>query len=533
MDIKGLIIKKPKTKPMEKKYFILNVLFILSFFLTEAANIKIDKEASIIGIDTAGKTAYISFDLSWENSWRQSDGAANRDGVWLFVKFREKDSKEWKHVYLNTSASGFSIESDNKVTPEFSAGITDNKGVGVFAYRKNDGSGNINWDGFKMKWNYGMNGVKNINNVEVKVFAIEMVYVSKGAFKLGSGGAEYCAFYTYPSLTVPYGISSEGPVTIGQKDGDLYYAKHFYCDMYTATIPAEFPKGYNAFWCMKYEVTQEQYVEFLNTLNRQQQSLRVIADITKTKVGNYFVMCNDKKVVSRNGIRCDSVIPVADPVTFYCDLNSNGKPNESNDGQNISCNFLGWADGAAYTDWAGLRPMTEFEYEKACRGSQNPVANEYSWGSTKILTTESLLNAGSISESASSSEANCMFDNPAKIQGPVRSGMFYRKDGTKEQNGESYFGIADLSGNLFERCVTVSNSTGIAFKGTYGDGTLDASGNFTNADWPNTLGVGAGYRGGSYFYTAVYCRTSDRQYAGLSDNSRFYHYGFRAVRNAN
>ncbi|MFH0864829.1 MAG: SUMF1/EgtB/PvdO family nonheme iron enzyme [Bacteroidota bacterium] len=517
---------------MKTKSFIFLGLFVSVCVSTMAGNLKIDKAATLSGIDTAGKTAIISFDISWENSWRQSGGAANYDGVWIFVKFREKDSKEWTHVFLSTSVSDYSIASDNGVVPAFSEGTTNKKGPGVFAFRKNYGSGNINWDGVKMKWNYEQNGVKKIDDIIVKVFAIEMVYVPKGAFKLGSGGTEACTFYTYPNTTVPYNIVSEELVTVGQKEGNLFYSKHFYAEMFQTTIPAGFPKGYNAFWCMKYEITQEQYAEFLNTLTRRQQIARVIADVSQIKINNYFVMCNNKTASVRNGIRCDSVIPVADPVTFYCDLNANGKPDENNDGQYISCNFLGWADGAAFADWAGLRPMTEFEYEKACRGSQNPVADEYAWGTTKILAAESLLNAGAISECASSAEANCIYDNPAKIPGPVRSGLFFRKNGTKEQNGESFYGIADMSGNLFERCVTVSNSTGVTFTGTLGDGTLDVSGNSTNTDWPNVWGIGGGFRGGSYFYAGTYCRISDRQYAGLGDNSRFNHYGFRAVRNA-
>ena len=39
-----------------------------------------------------------------------------------------------------------------------------------------------------------------------------------------------------------------------------------------------------------------------------------------------------------------------------------------------------------YLDWAGLRPMTELEYEKICRGPSAPVAGEYAWGSTTIGT---------------------------------------------------------------------------------------------------------------------------------------------------
>ncbi|HCR53204.1 MAG TPA: hypothetical protein DIW27_02215, partial [Cytophagales bacterium] len=32
------------------------------------------------------------------------------------------------------------------------------------------------------------------------------------------------------------------------------------------TIPANYPKGFNAFYTMKYEVSQKQYADFFNTL---------------------------------------------------------------------------------------------------------------------------------------------------------------------------------------------------------------------------------------------------------------------------
>ena len=41
--------------------------------------------------------------------------------------------------------------------------------------------------------------------------------------------------------------------------------------------------------------------------------------------------------------------------------------NSPNDGLYIPLH-ISWSDMSAYLDWSGLRPMTELEYEKACRG---------------------------------------------------------------------------------------------------------------------------------------------------------------------
>ena len=47
--------------------------------------------------------------------------------------------------------------------------------------------------------------------------------------------------------------------------------------------------------------------------------------------------------------------------------------------------------GVAFADWAGLRSMTELEYEKACRGPLEPVAGEYAFGTNEIYLEEFLM----------------------------------------------------------------------------------------------------------------------------------------------
>ena len=44
-----------------------------------------------------------------------------------------------------------------------------------------------------------------------------------------------------------------------------------------------------------------------------------------------------------------------------------------------ACNFFGWADILSYTAWAGLRPITDLEYEKACRGPREVARDEDAW----------------------------------------------------------------------------------------------------------------------------------------------------------
>src|SRR6185312_350856 len=159
-----------------------------------------------------------------------------------------------------------------------------------------------------------------------------------------------------------------------------------------------------------------------------------------------------------------------------------------------------------FAAWAALRPMTELEYEKACRGPLPPVAGEYAWGTT------SLLNALVIQGEEDGTEVvtgNCNIGNgdlPLSGgdggTGPVRDDAFAargRRDAGgmyadvhafvtgaggeltrdwdlsgREDTGLSYYGIAALTGNLWETCVTVGNKEGREFTGKHGTGELDA-----------------------------------------------------------
>ena len=75
----------------------------------------------------------------------------------------------------------------------------------------------------------------------------------------------------------------------------------------------------------------------------------------------------------------------------------------------MACNWLSWADVAAYLDWSGLRPMTELEFEKACRGPNAPVAGEYAWGSNAgLVQATSIVNGGLSNEVPGNTDANCV-----------------------------------------------------------------------------------------------------------------------------
>jgi len=484
---------------------------------------------SLTGQNTADNYTFVRFDISWENSWRTSSAPANWDAAWIFVKYRVGNGN-WSHATLRAA---------DHIAPEGSSISAPGDNTGVFLYRSADGSGTFSKAGVKLRWDYGIDGIGNSDIVDVKVFAIEMVYVPQGSFYLGSGGSETSHLYSYPTSTATYQVNNEGEITVGTTAGNLYYTTSSTSGDGLGPVPAAFPKGYNAMYVMKYEISQQAYVDFLNLLTRTQQNTRTSASLGAgvTSVTNRYVMVTLDAGSNgyttperRSGIRCDAVIHATNPITFYCDLNMNDIPNETDDGQNIACVYLSWADAMAYLDWAGLRPMTELEFEKACRGPQTPVANEYAWGTASITQNTGLTNGGTAGETSSVSNANCTYGNG--ILGPCRGGMFAKSATTRAQSGATYYGILDMSGNLWERPITIGNPQGRAFDGQHGNGLLDATGNANVSNWPGTDGLGSGFRAGYWASASVIIRMSDRSDGAHGTDRRRERFGGRGIRTA-
>ena len=470
-------------------------LMLLLAGTANANNITVSN-VSIAEMNTTSGYVMIQYDISWENSWRTSSAPNNWDAAWLFVKYRV-GTGDWQHATLSTSGG-------EHTAPAGSTIDAGSDGKGVFMYRSADGTGTVSWTNAQLRWEYSTDGVADdAQNVEVKILAIEMVYVPEGAFYVGDNKTSTASFFV-GGTTNPYQITSEDAITVANTAGNLYYTTGLYTGDGEGPIPAEFPKGYAAFYCMKYEITQGQYAEFLNLLTSMQAANRYA-----NENGNY-----------RHTI-------------------SGTHPNYSASAPDRACNWLSWADGIAYMDWSGLRPMTELEYEKACRGTQTPVANEYAWGTTTIAGGSAYLlsNFGAANEGIvanySTTAGNCSYSTTdGSIDGPLRVGIFaaHANNTGRVTSGASYYGIMEMSGNLWERSVTVGNATGRNFTGVNGDGILDAWGHADMTNCPDNSAVGSGFRGGNWHYDSYYCRTSDRYLAANTNTYRLYYYGFRGVR---
>jgi len=264
---------------------------IFIFFLVTsglfANNIEVTN-ISLTGQNTDDNYTLVQFDLSWENSWRISSGPSNYDGAWVFIKFKENGGN-WEHGtvnYVDGTAAG-----DGHTEATGSTIQTSSDGIGVFVYRDADGNGNVNFSEIQLRWNYGTDNVADGSIVDVQVFAIEMVYIPQGTYPLGStsSGSEVDHFYTNTGLfgfRDTYDVSSEAAITISNASGELYYdvdAAENNGDQ-LGPIPADFPKGYDAFWCMKYEITEDQWICFFNSLTETQKANRDVTDSVTLRI---------------------------------------------------------------------------------------------------------------------------------------------------------------------------------------------------------------------------------------------------------
>ena len=443
----------------------------------------------------------VQFDLAWSNSWRATwtemsvnpaVTTTNWDAAWVFIKWRPNASY-WGPATLSTNSQPTAPAGEQvNVTTD---------GVGAFIHLSTNSCGAFKYTA-KLRWNYTANGAPATSNIDVSVQAIEMVYVPQGAFYVGDGQSPNGEGQLYQGGggTLPYPITSEAAIPTSNQVNCLWGASTSGNTSMGGNgwIPAAFPKGYNAFYCMKYEITQGEYTDFLNKLANTQAVTRLI--------GNQG---SNRQTIGGNW------------------------PNYTNAAPDRACNWLSWSDGAAYAAWAGLRPMTELEFEKACRGVAAPVAGEYAWGNATLTNLTGFVGTdGSGTETASPATANCLVTGG--IQGPCRVGIFATAGSSRQSAGASYWGIMELSGDLWERCVSIGLVPGRAFTGSNGSGVLNGSGQATNTDWytDGTGGdaTGAGFRGGSWVNVTTITRVSDRANAAFVVATRYYDYGWRAVR---
>lgn len=439
------------------KYYFLIAAMLLCFCNTWANNIRVTN-VSLHDQNRNSNIYKVSFDIAWDNSWRTSTNESNWDAAWIFIKYRPIFSTEWHHAKLLRTNQVFTDQTLMEVKSSM---------LGAIMQRGVDGIGNISYENATLTWNYGEE-IEDDIKVEVAVYAIEMVYVPRGPFSIGDG-SEFVhnvlrrGGSTASGSTIPYPITSESELNLGG-GADENLCSGGIGDDFPISItgipkilPASFPKGYDGFYCMKYECSQGQYTAFLNSISPEQAYKRYSRPLFNVPVdGNTII----------------------EQLTGFLTTTPDR-----------ACNRVSFLDAAAYADWAGMRMMTELEYEKACRGGLTPGLFEYAWGAPWLCLLAR--NGSGVTENDGQENelipSQYMCSNTDSLGNaaffdfwdrPLRCGIFAASSPIKNRTktGATYYGIMEMSGNLGELCVGISTGDQRSFTGTEGGGSLLANG---------------------------------------------------------
>ena len=95
-----------------------------------------------------------------------------------------------------------------------------------------------------------------------------------------------------------------------------------------------------------------------------------------------------------------------------------------------------WDDAIRYSAWVGLRPMTELEFEKACRGPLATVDGEFPWGDTLYAIMYHSGNKESTGRETAAGAGRCVSADNARFNLGFRlreyAGTIDRDDGARE-----------------------------------------------------------------------------------------------------
>ena len=484
----------------------------------------------LIGVPTYDGNAHtLSFTIKWDNSWRVVGGPANYDAVWVFIKRQPCGANGiWSHALLSSTSSDHNVSGTNANGLAIDA-VAD--GMGVFVHLGSSANNQIissltsTTIVLKLTENYNpaLIGASNAASDNWKVFGFEMVYVPQGEFYLGDGRSSNSSNFSAGNTTNALKITNNLQNTTGLGSYSNYTSSSIYGA--PISLPKTFPLGYNGYYCMKYEILQGQMADFYNCLTYDQQAarLKVSSSRVLTSVNQYYGENWNDLSLYNSTTGTSNTVPATITSAF----------------PHIPRGYMNWQDLTSYLDWSGLRPMTEFEYEKACRGTLNPIPYEYPWGST-ILTGGNNGNYYNYQTSATATWS--VYDGACRNwedNGPIRSGFAATSTSNRSQSGATYYGIMEMAGNVWEQCVGGGSGYDYSnFTTTNGDGVITNAGLADVVGWPKDGGTTSGtiVKGGHFVSTSNYFQyqVSDRYYyAGNSENgsnTRLRYIGGRGVR---
>ena len=483
-----------------------------------ATNVQFTGGPVIVERNIPGNEIIVEFSFGWDNSWNLNS-PPNHDAAWVFMKYRVLGTHGFTHanlhpeeyIVMGTDGNGagstparvrYGASQSLDGTPAY---------VGVFISRSEVSVGSNVFENVRLHWDISGTGIAEETVLSVRIFAIEMVYIPLGRFH---------SIHT---------VLETGEISIATTPttGGVARVNHGAAVRNAINANYDWPIGTAPFYIMKHEVTQHAWVDFLNSLTLEQQmrlsfinptapnntrfgalhgaldaNLRTqqAGSIPDLRHGRMNIRIRQQAVGSApavfgvNANRDDGIAPTATP--------PGGWDHEINGG-NLPMFGLNWMDMLAYLDWAGLRPLTELEYEKAARGPLQVVDNEFAWGNATFVANLQVDDGNLPTEGPVTPGANAAMvhvtntgtvvigaiDGSVAARWPIRVGSFARDNTTRVQAGASFWGVLNLSDNVAERFVNFTTAAGQAFRGTHGDGNLSGDGFADNADWPGVTAV--------------------------------------------
>jgi hypothetical protein len=423
-----------------KTKFLLFTLFFLAAMQVKANNMLV-KNVTTSGDNATNKSIQVQFDMSWDNSWR--DGI-NWDAAWVFMKYKDA-SGNWQHVQLNTTGFANGTGTANTIQ------VGSDK-VGAFVYRSAAGTGTFTSTSMQLQWNYGLSGLTSVIGLEIRVFAVEMVYVPQGDFNIAKGfyvissqccgGNDFNGLFNAPGGNFPV-INQRLSPALSYAITNQYNQQGITAETANIRIKGDagidtnndgvvdnttYPTGYKAFYSYKYEMTEQQYADFLNTLSATQITTLGVAGSSLTLTnGQYFTSTPNKACGNSNANRL-----------------------------------------FAYADWSGVRPMSLLEYNKATYGPFIPI-HQNSWQGGGYTASGNLVG---------------QFNNSNGQ--PVINNVGYLASSTssRQETGASYYGIMDLTGvNTSEPVIKLNYFN---YTNQNGNGVLGSTGVSDISNWTAT-----------------------------------------------
>ncbi len=279
----------------------------------------------------------------------------------------------------------------------------------------------------------------------------------------------------------------EGMVFI--PSGEFLMGDHF-SEGYIEELPVH-AVYLDSFYMSRYEVTNRQYCDYLNSAYPAQ--IKVVSGrvYASTDTGNLYPYCDTSTTSTYSQI--DFSAP---------DFSVRTKPEiGGRDMSNDPMVEVSWYGAVAYCDYYGYRLPTEAGWEYAARGGEHSPYYRHPWG-----------------DSIDGSKANYWSSgDPYETGGrPFTTPVGYY-DGSQIPAGSDMangYGLYDMTGNVWEWCSD------------WYDGNYYNVSPYDNPQGPAS-GLGRVIRGGGWYLKAYDCRVADRYYYYPDD--RYAVRGFRIV----